>query len=248
MCPCRATRFPTWSVLPALDLAWDSSIGSRRGRSIRRNDVPLAVHSDISMGSLRVEETAGVAPERGRLIVTRIVDLLSEAADVRSGRDGGFRLPDEWRLLALAVAGQPEGMEVVDRLAPAGSDPVAALTATAARMRASRAWPAGRVSAFVSDEDTPLGQWRTVCLGPRDDDGSRIALADTTTLFTALQMVRADDDALVTPLTVLDLAGFLDTACMYDRICFLENPHMSLAELEAAFGRDLFVELPVAST
>lgn len=170
-----------------------------------------------------------------------IVDLLSEAGedDVRSG------LPDSWRLLALAAAGEPEGTEVVNRLAPAGSEPEAALEAAAKRWNASGAWPSNRLSAFTSDETTPLGQWRTICLGPKS---SRIALADTTTLFTALQLVQAGNADLVTPLTVLDLVGFLDAACLYDRICFLENPHVSLAALESAFGSDLFIELPVAST
>jgi hypothetical protein len=39
-----------------------------------------------------------------------------------------------------------------------------------------------------------------------------MALVDTTTLFTALRLVDADNATLATPLTVLDLTSFLDAA------------------------------------
>jgi hypothetical protein len=176
--------------------------------------------------------------------------LLSEAGDdaVRAAADGRFRLPEEWRFLALAAAGQAEAQEVVGRLAAGTQDRDAALRVAAARLNAPGAWPAGRVSAFAGDDDSPLGQWRTICLGPRTGGAPRMALVDTTTLFTALRLVDADNSTLATPLTVLDLMSFLDAACLYDRLCFLENPHLTLAELESVFGPGLFVELPVEST
>jgi len=176
--------------------------------------------------------------------------LLSGAgADaVRVPSDGRFRLPDEWRYLALAALGQADAAEIVHRLAAGADDPDAAMQAAAAQMNASRAWPPGRASVFAGADDSPLGQWRTICLGPSGGPAPRTALTDTTTLFTALRLVDANDTRLVTPLTVLDLMGFLDTACLYDRVCFLENPYVSLAELESVFGPGLFVELPVRST
>lgn len=176
--------------------------------------------------------------------------LLSEAGDdaVRAATDGRFRLPEEWRFLALAAAGQAEAKEVVDRLAAGTDDPDAAVRVAAARLNAARAWPADRVSAFAGDDDSPLGQWRAICLGSRAGSAPRIALVDTTTLYTAWRLVGAGDSTLATPLTVLDLLSFLDAACLYDRLCFLETPYLTLAELESVFGPDLFIELPVQST
>jgi hypothetical protein len=64
--------------------------------------------------------------------------LLSEAGDdaVRAAADGRFRLPEEWRFLALAAAGQAEAQEVVGRLAAGTEDRDAALRAAAARLNA----------------------------------------------------------------------------------------------------------------
>ena len=185
-----------------------------------------------------------------RLAAVLISALLSEAGNdaVRLPSDGRFRLPDEWRYLALAAVGQADATEIVNRLAAGTDDPDAALRAAAAQLNASSAWPPGRASVFAGDDDSPLGRWRAICLGPSTGPAPRTALMDTTTLFTALRLVQADDARLVTPLTMLDLMSFLDTACLYDRVCFLENPYVSLAELESVFGRDLFVELPVRST
>jgi hypothetical protein len=187
---------------------------------------------------------------RCRLTIVWISKLLSDAGDdsVRTPSDGRFRLPDEWRYLALAVDGQAEAKEVIRRQAGGIEDQDAALQAAAMRMNASSAWPPARVSVFSGDDSSRLGQWRMICLGPRTEEAPRTALMDTTALFTVLRLVQASENGLATPLTVLDLVTFLDTACLYDRICFLENPHITLSELESVFGRDLFVELPVRST
>jgi hypothetical protein len=178
-----------------------------------------------------------------------VSDLLSDAGDrsVRPASDGRFSLPDEWRYLALAATGQPEAEDVIRRLAGAAGDRDAALRAAAGRMNASAAWPPGRVSAFAGDDASPLGRWRSICLGARTGETPRTALMDTTALFTVLRLVQGGGSELATPLTVLDLVGFLDTACLYDRICFLENPHIGLADLEPVFGPGLFTELPVTS-
>lgn len=178
-----------------------------------------------------------------------ITRLLSDAGDqaVRTPSDSRFRLPDEWRCLALAADGQPEAEEVIRTLAGGIENQGAALRVAASKINASSAWPPGRVSVFAGADDSPLGQWRTICLGPRTGEAPRIALMDTTALFTVMRLVEADDNGLATPLTVLDLMSFLDTACLYDRICFLENPYISLSGLESVFGSDLFIELPVRS-
>ncbi|TQC42323.1 hypothetical protein EEB14_49515 [Rhodococcus sp. WS4] len=49
-------------------------------------------------------------------------------------------------------------------------------------------------------------------------------------------------------MTVLDLATLLNALCVYDKVCFLENPTVGLRELETIFGQELFIELPVEST
>jgi hypothetical protein len=180
--------------------------------------------------------------ESVRLAGMGISDLLSEAAKEHGRLVVGRPLSREWLYLALDVLGQAEATEVVDRPARHVADPQAAIKSAALRRKAPR--ESSAASHFAVDQDAALGQWRTICLDP----AWRIAHMDTTTLFTALQLVRTEDRHLVTPLTVLDLVSFLNTACLYDHICFLENPHVSLAELKAVFGPDLFVELPVAST
>jgi hypothetical protein len=169
-----------------------------------------------------------------------IVDMLVEGDEFR--RDGGYNLPSEWRFLARAEAGDPEAVETVARHT-AGSDDESALRMAADRLKSPTDWRAANALAVA--DDSHLGQWRTAFLGRSEGRTKRVALMDSTTLYTAVKLVDGDDVGLATPLTVLDLVTFLNTLCLYDRICFLRNPAVALHDLESRFGPELFVELPV---
>ena len=149
---------------------------------------------------------------------------------------GGSRIPEEWRILVNAELGQAEAVEIVNRI---GS-----------RLHAPTDWPFGAagLDRFFADDDSPLGKWRTICLGSPGNGRGRIVFMDSTTLFTVMKLISGEDPRLATPLALLDMATFLNSLVLYDQICFLENRHLQLTELEGLFGGDIFKELPVAST
>ncbi len=158
-------------------------------------------------------------------------------------------LPDGWCDLALAAAGDPGKAEWVARLA--GSSRIDEHTLSlAARKIPSFAtnWPWGpdALGATVSDDASLLGQWRHICLGRREDVAGRVAHVDTTTLANAVGLIDGSVDA--TPATVMDFAGLINTLCIYEQVCYLENCNVTLAQLESMFAAALFKELPVAST
>lgn len=164
--------------------------------------------------------------------------------------DGRITLPQEWTTLARARLGDEDATEVVERLSghlDPGTD--AAVKLAAKRMKAPTRWPQGvqGLQHLVNGGESPLGQWRTICLGQAEDIAGRAALVDTTTLASAMGLI-SGGDVPATPMTVLDLATLLNTLCVYDTVCYLENPTVSLRELETVFGPDLFIELPVEST
>jgi hypothetical protein len=191
-------------------------------------------------------------------------DLLSEGIDRNDALDGRMSVPREWRWMGLAVLGQPEREEWADRLlggalsrGSLSSDEMVERLAT--RTKASGYW-----SNLDGSDDEPstvgifgtgmppsdahrLLRWRSAAMGDPAELGTGVLL-DTTTVYTAIRLVEADDLRDVTPLTVMDLATFLSAACVYERVCYLENPYFGLADLERLFGEGIFLELPVSSS
>ncbi|MFE3105209.1 hypothetical protein [Nocardia tengchongensis] len=164
--------------------------------------------------------------------------------------DGRVSMPHEWRQFALAAAGDPGAVERVLNLSDASQMGHQALAVAAKRQKIPTRWPNGDAArdALFHADGSVLGQWRTICLGRREDVAGRVAHVDTTTLANAVGLIEGTLRA--TPATVIDLAGLINTLCVHDQVCFLENHNVNVteAQLERIFGPGLFKELPVAST
>ena len=158
-------------------------------------------------------------------------------------------IPDGWMYLALAAAGDSDKSEWVTRIT--GSPTINEQTLQAAARKipgftTNWPWGADALSATVCDDASLLGQWRQICLGRREDVAGRLAHVDTTTLATAVGLI--DGSLPATPATVTDLAGLINTLCVHEQVCYLENRNVTETQLGSLFGSGLFKELPVAST
>ena len=125
-----------------------------------------------------------------------------------------------------------------------------AVSAAANKLRGhhfSPDWPWGSeaLSETVLDDNTKLGQWRDCCV-PHKEIAGPVAHIDTTLLCNAIGVLNGKLPA--TPITVLDLASLINTICVYDKICYLESRNVERSDVEQLLGKDVFVELPVAST
>ena len=174
---------------------------------------------------------------------------------VSSPWDG--RLPEAWRWLTQTSLGMTES-GWLDRNVPGWTCGADGLPDDAALRRVADVTAAPDPDSWISrslldvgahletSEADQLEDWKLLALG--NGVSPATTLMDTTTLYTVYRLLADDDPRVATPLTVVDLATFLTAFCVYDRICFLQNPYVSAAELNSLFPQEVFCELPVSDT
>jgi hypothetical protein len=192
----------------------------------------------------------------------RLKRLIADAAQAEEKgahpkEDAGARtakIPFAWANLASARLGDTEQVKWLQQLCPAPAEsPDAAIAAAAAKVEGFSAdWPWGprALAATVMDETTLLGQWRGICLDPDEVEAGAVAHVDATMLCNGLGVITGEVRA--SPITVLDLAHLINTMCVHERICYLENDNIGRRDLKSVFDEKgengIFVELPVAAT
>ncbi len=179
--------------------------------------------------------------------------------DLKSLVSGSWdgRLPEAWRWLTRTSLGMTEA-GWLDRNVPGWTRGADGLPDDATLRRVADvteapdpdSWISGSVldvgAHLKSSEADQLEDWKLLALGTGVSPAT--TLMDTTTLYTVYQLLTDDDPRVATPLTVVDLATFLTAFCVYDRICFLQNPYVSAVELNNLFQQEVFCELPVSDT
>jgi len=91
-----------------------------------------------------------------------------------------------------------------------------------------------------NDRVLPSPDW-----GISDQDLANAALLDNTTIVTVRELVHVGGSGrLLTPVTILDLATFVEAVITRERIFHLDNPEVNTEELNRIFGEDVFITLP----